>query len=203
MIQPAQPRNVGILIFPDVEILDFCGPFEVFASATLPAQTDGGPETRLFEVFTIAERARARRLPRRSPRAAQSHARRSSATRPRGDSRRLWHPARAGESGHPRLDRAAAPDRRLDHERLHRGIPARGGWSAGRSARHDALDDDRRVAHASPRRPRSWPTRASSTRARSSPPPGSPPASTWRSTSSAAYTATRSPAHRRTWSTTG
>jgi transcriptional regulator GlxA family with amidase domain len=54
--QPA-PRNVGILIFPDVEILDFCGPFEVFASATLPAQTDGGPEMRLFEVFTIAERS--------------------------------------------------------------------------------------------------------------------------------------------------
>jgi transcriptional regulator GlxA family with amidase domain len=57
MIQPAEPRNVGILIFPDVEILDFCGPFEVFASATLPVQTDGGPETRLFEVFTVAERS--------------------------------------------------------------------------------------------------------------------------------------------------
>jgi transcriptional regulator GlxA family with amidase domain len=57
MIQPTQPRNVGILIFPDVEILDFCGPFEVFASATLPAQTDDGFETRLFEVFTIAERS--------------------------------------------------------------------------------------------------------------------------------------------------
>jgi transcriptional regulator GlxA family with amidase domain len=56
MIQPAEPRNVGILIFPDVEILDFCGPFEVFASATLPAETDGGPEMRLFEVFTVAER---------------------------------------------------------------------------------------------------------------------------------------------------
>ena len=56
MPQPAQPRNVGILIFPDVEILDFCGPFEVFASATLPAETDDGPETRLFEVFTVAER---------------------------------------------------------------------------------------------------------------------------------------------------
>jgi transcriptional regulator GlxA family with amidase domain len=55
--QPAPPRNVGILIFPDVEILDFCGPFEVFASATLPAQTDDGPEMRLFEVFTIAERS--------------------------------------------------------------------------------------------------------------------------------------------------
>ena len=55
MIQTRAAANVGILIFPDVEILDFCGPFEVFASATLPAQTDGGPETRLFEVFTIAE----------------------------------------------------------------------------------------------------------------------------------------------------
>ncbi len=53
---PGRLRTVGILIFPDVEILDFCGPFEVFASATLPAGTDGGPETRLFEVFTVAER---------------------------------------------------------------------------------------------------------------------------------------------------
>lgn len=56
MIQPAEPRKVGILIFPDVEILDFCGPFEVFASATLPTQSDGGLETRLFTVFTVAER---------------------------------------------------------------------------------------------------------------------------------------------------
>ncbi|MBW3632419.1 MAG: DJ-1/PfpI family protein [Chloroflexi bacterium] len=56
MTQSADPQTVGILIFPDVEILDFCGPFEVFASATLPAETDGDPETRLFEVFTVAER---------------------------------------------------------------------------------------------------------------------------------------------------
>jgi hypothetical protein len=38
----AQPRTVGILIFPEVEILDFCGPFEVFASAALPPESDGG-----------------------------------------------------------------------------------------------------------------------------------------------------------------
>jgi transcriptional regulator GlxA family with amidase domain len=50
------PRVVGILIFPDVEVLDFCGPFEVFASAVLPDATDGEAETRLFEVVTIAER---------------------------------------------------------------------------------------------------------------------------------------------------
>lgn len=56
MTRGMQPRTVGILIFPDVEILDFCGPFEVFASATLPADSAGGPETRLFEVFTVAER---------------------------------------------------------------------------------------------------------------------------------------------------
>ena len=52
----AQARTVGILIFHDVEILDFCGPFEVFASAALPAESGDGPETKLFEVFTIAER---------------------------------------------------------------------------------------------------------------------------------------------------
>lgn len=49
-------RSVGILIFPEVEILDFCGPFEVFASASLPGDAEGDPETRLFHVNTIAER---------------------------------------------------------------------------------------------------------------------------------------------------
>src|SRR3954454_12000362 len=28
-------RKVGILVFPDVEVLDFCGPFEVFSAARL------------------------------------------------------------------------------------------------------------------------------------------------------------------------
>ncbi len=55
MASVAPPRTVGILIFPDVEILDFCGPFEVFASATLPPETEGGAEMRLFDVVTIAE----------------------------------------------------------------------------------------------------------------------------------------------------
>jgi transcriptional regulator GlxA family with amidase domain len=56
MSERARVQTVGILIFPDVEILDFCGPFEVFASATLPAESEGGEGVRLFEVFTIAER---------------------------------------------------------------------------------------------------------------------------------------------------
>jgi transcriptional regulator GlxA family with amidase domain len=30
-----QPRRVGILVFPDVEVLDFCGPFEVFSVTRL------------------------------------------------------------------------------------------------------------------------------------------------------------------------
>jgi transcriptional regulator GlxA family with amidase domain len=42
-------RNVGIMIFPDAELLDFAGPFETFVSAT---EEDG---TRLFNVFTVAE----------------------------------------------------------------------------------------------------------------------------------------------------
>jgi transcriptional regulator GlxA family with amidase domain len=50
------PRTVGILIFPEVEVLDFCGPFEVFASASLPPATDGETERRLFDVRIVAER---------------------------------------------------------------------------------------------------------------------------------------------------
>ncbi len=42
------PRNVGILIFPDVEVLDFCGPFEVFSVAG--RQVVPGA----LEVFTVA-----------------------------------------------------------------------------------------------------------------------------------------------------
>lgn len=43
------PRTVGVLIFPEVEILDFCGPFEVFSSAT----SESGEK--LFDALTVAE----------------------------------------------------------------------------------------------------------------------------------------------------
>lgn len=42
-------RNVAILIFNDVEVLDFCGPFEVFSVA------GGHGEDNTFRVFTVAE----------------------------------------------------------------------------------------------------------------------------------------------------
>lgn len=41
-------RNVGILIFPNVELLDFCGPYEAFTAAS----RDGQP---YFNTFTVAE----------------------------------------------------------------------------------------------------------------------------------------------------
>ena len=53
---PSRRRTVGILIFDDVEVLDFCGPFEVFFAARLDGQTDDDP--RLFDVVTIAEEKR-------------------------------------------------------------------------------------------------------------------------------------------------
>lgn len=43
-----RPRTVGIFIFHDVEVLDFCGPFEVFSVAG--RQIAPGS----FEVFTVA-----------------------------------------------------------------------------------------------------------------------------------------------------
>jgi transcriptional regulator GlxA family with amidase domain len=45
----AARRNVGILIFDDVEVLDFAGPFEVFA---VTDELNGG---RVFNVFAVAE----------------------------------------------------------------------------------------------------------------------------------------------------
>jgi transcriptional regulator GlxA family with amidase domain len=50
-------RTVGIFIFPDVEVLDFCGPLQVFSRAALPPEVEGGAERWLFRVLTIAETA--------------------------------------------------------------------------------------------------------------------------------------------------
>ena len=49
-------RTVGILIFDDVEVLDFCGPFEVFSVARPVGELDD--EHRLFQAVTIAEEMR-------------------------------------------------------------------------------------------------------------------------------------------------
>jgi transcriptional regulator GlxA family with amidase domain len=47
-------KRVGILIFPDVEVLDFCGPFEVF-SVTRLNEDARREESSPFEVLLVAE----------------------------------------------------------------------------------------------------------------------------------------------------
>ena len=47
------PRNLAILLFDDVEVLDFAGPFEVFSTSR--DHNDG--QTALFNVYTVAEKA--------------------------------------------------------------------------------------------------------------------------------------------------
>jgi len=49
-------RTVGVLLFDDVEVLDFCGPFEVFSTAR-PVGTHSDEAT-LFRAITIAEENR-------------------------------------------------------------------------------------------------------------------------------------------------
>ncbi|MFW5708059.1 MAG: DJ-1/PfpI family protein [Bacteroidota bacterium] len=41
--------NIGILLFNDIETLDFCGPLEVFSAANI------ANETRFFNIYTFAE----------------------------------------------------------------------------------------------------------------------------------------------------
>jgi transcriptional regulator GlxA family with amidase domain len=52
-------RNVGILIFNDVEVLDFAGPFEVFSRTRLVAGAESrrSDESAPFRVFTVARTA--------------------------------------------------------------------------------------------------------------------------------------------------
>jgi transcriptional regulator GlxA family with amidase domain len=47
-------KQTGILVFKDVEVLDFCGPFEVFAAARLNEQKRR-EEPSPFNVFVVAE----------------------------------------------------------------------------------------------------------------------------------------------------
>jgi transcriptional regulator GlxA family with amidase domain len=47
-----QPMNVAILIFDDVEVLDFCGPYEVFGV------TGGNADPKPFQVYTVAAEQR-------------------------------------------------------------------------------------------------------------------------------------------------
>ena len=49
--------DVGILIFDGVEVLHFCGPFEVFSLASKPGDADRYPDNALFKVHTVAENA--------------------------------------------------------------------------------------------------------------------------------------------------
>jgi len=53
-----QKRNVGILVFDDVEVLDFAGPFEVFSRARLTPGVESrrSDESAPFTVFTVAPR---------------------------------------------------------------------------------------------------------------------------------------------------
>ena len=53
-----RPLDVGILLFPEVEVLDFAGPFEVFSVAARLAARGGGHVP--FQVRTFAKEARVR-----------------------------------------------------------------------------------------------------------------------------------------------
>ena len=53
-MSPDAITSVGIVIFDDVEVLDFCGPFEVF-SVTRIATGNGGPGAAPYRVHLLAE----------------------------------------------------------------------------------------------------------------------------------------------------
>lgn len=50
-----EKRNVAILLFPGVEVLDFAGPLEVLSSITAISGNPDVEAQRLFQVYTVAE----------------------------------------------------------------------------------------------------------------------------------------------------
>lgn len=47
--------NIGIFLFPEIEVLDFAGPYEVFTTATRVAARQNPQQEPVFSVFSIAE----------------------------------------------------------------------------------------------------------------------------------------------------
>ncbi|MEN0035957.1 MAG: DJ-1/PfpI family protein [Cellvibrio sp.] len=47
--------NIGIFLFPEIEVLDFAGPYEVFTTATRVAAREGTLLPPIFNVYAIAE----------------------------------------------------------------------------------------------------------------------------------------------------
>lgn len=56
MLAAGRTIRVGILLYPDVEVLDFAGPFEVFSVAARITPHPGGTSAPVFEVATVAAR---------------------------------------------------------------------------------------------------------------------------------------------------
>jgi transcriptional regulator GlxA family with amidase domain len=49
--------SIGIYVFPDVEVLDFAGPYEVFTTASRVFRRSHPTSPELFSVFTVAKEA--------------------------------------------------------------------------------------------------------------------------------------------------
>ena len=58
MLQENETLNIGIVIFDQVEVLDFCGPFEVFSVTTDLVTQQRSSKKSPFHVFTVAEQNR-------------------------------------------------------------------------------------------------------------------------------------------------
>ena len=58
ILQEEETLNIGIVIFDQVEVLDFCGPFEVFSVTSTYTLNQTQRKQSVFNVFTVAEHNR-------------------------------------------------------------------------------------------------------------------------------------------------
>ncbi len=103
-------KRVGILVFPDVEVLDFCGPFEVFSVTRLNEELRRDEQSP-FEVLRGRGERRHDRHHRRPEGHARPHDRQLPAARHPGRARRLGHPRRGQERAACSRGSASGPGR--------------------------------------------------------------------------------------------
>ena len=192
---PAKRLTVGILIFDDVEVLDFAGPFEVFSRTRTVAGADSRrtDDSAPFETFTVARTRDAVTAiggltGAAALRAGPTRRRSTSSSSPAASARARCCTTRRRWRGFARPPARAAPG----DVGLHRRAAAREGRAARGTPRDDALGGARTAGDDRSDDSACSASAASSTTA-SSRRPACPPASTCRSPSSNRSAAAPSP----------
>ena len=149
---PSRPRAVEILAYQAVQLLDVAGPLQVFASANELTARPGAPP--LYAPRVVSAGAPVVTASAGLGLVGRAAAGRAGGARYAPRRWRPWRPCGGRRSGTSQMGAGAGEAGAAGRVGLHRRVPARGGGTARRAARGDALEALRRARPALSRHPR-------------------------------------------------